>query len=164
MLGAFAVGKTSLVQRFVYSIFSEKYHTTIGVKIDQKQVIHNNQEIRLMIWDLYGEDDFMKVKSSYLMGASGYFLVADGTRSETLDIAEKLHMMASSATNNSPFVLLVNKHDLTELWDVSEERMASLREKGWSIILTSARNNQNVEEAFFALTEQMLTKQANGLP
>lgn len=164
MLGAFAVGKTSLVQRFVHSMFSDKYHTTIGVKIDQKNLVINGQEVTMMLWDLYGEDDFMKVKSSYLMGASGYFLVADGTRAETIEVAERLQEMAAASTNNVPFILLINKSDLTDLWEISEERLAVLRRKGWQVILTSARDNQNVDEAFYSLGEQMITQQAKPLP
>lgn len=164
LLGAFAVGKTSLVQRFVHSIFSDKYLTTIGVKIDQKQIILKDHDVTLMLWDLYGEDDFMKVKPNYLMGASGYLLVADGTRSETIEVAEKLHDMAAVVTNNAPFILLINKSDLTDLWEVSEERLNGLRNKGWNVIVTSARNNQNVDDAFYALTEQMIGQQTRPSP
>jgi len=60
MLGAFAVGKTSLVQRFVNSIFSVKYQTTIGVKIDQKMISLGETEVNLLLWDIHGEDDFQK--------------------------------------------------------------------------------------------------------
>src|ERR1051325_7234218 len=66
MLGAYAVGKTSLVARFVRSIFSEKYHTTIGVKIDKKTLRVDDQELSLILWDLAGEDDFYQVRMSYL--------------------------------------------------------------------------------------------------
>ena len=71
MLGSFAVGKTSLVARFVRSIYSEKYHTTVGVKIDKKQVQFDGKSMNLILWDLYGEDEFQKVHMSYLRGASG---------------------------------------------------------------------------------------------
>jgi small GTP-binding protein len=158
MLGAFAVGKTSLVQRYVTSIFSEKYQTTIGVKIDQKIVQIDETEVTLMLWDLYGDDDFMKMKSSYLIGSSGYFLVADGTRAETIDVALKLHEMASVATKNAPFILLINKSDLTETWEIQPETIHRLKQKGWHIMITSAKENVLVEEAFTSLTKLMLDK------
>src|ERR1044071_1650162 len=85
MIGAFAVGKTSLVARFVKSIFSEKYLTTVGVKIDKKSLSVGDQEMTLILWDLAGEDEFMQVRMSYLRGSAGYFLVADGTRRATPD-------------------------------------------------------------------------------
>ena len=78
MLGAYAVGKTSLVGRFVRSMFSEKYQTTVGVKIDQKTVNVGDQQVNMMLWDLHGEDEAQKVRLSYLRGASGYILVVDG--------------------------------------------------------------------------------------
>lgn len=156
MLGAFAVGKTSLVQRFVNSIFSEKYQTTIGVKIDQKLVRVGETDITLMLWDLYGDDDFMKMKPSYLIGSSGYLLVADGTRAETIDVALRLQAMASEATKDAPFILLINKNDLHENWEIDAETINNLMQKGWKVLITSAKDNHQVEEAFIMLSSMML--------
>src|ERR1700675_4666549 len=83
MIGSFSVGKTSLIQRFVSSIFSDRYLTTVGVKIDKKVVRVDGEDVTLVLWDLYGEDEFQKMRMSYLRGASGYLLVADGTRRAT---------------------------------------------------------------------------------
>ena len=96
MLGTFAVGKTSLVQRFVQSIFSEKYLTTVGVKIDKKKMTVDGQDVTLILWDLHGDDDFQRLQMTYLRGASGFFLVADGTRRETLPHALALRMRHSA--------------------------------------------------------------------
>lgn len=156
MLGAFAVGKTSLVQQYVNSIFSEKYQTTIGVKIDQKTVALDGKEVTLMLWDLYGDDDFMKMKPTYLMGSSGYLLVADGTRSETIDVAIELQKMASTATNNAPFILIINKSDLTETWEITAETIQKIQQMGWNILITSAKENIMVEDTFRHLTQRML--------
>ncbi len=90
-----------LVQRFVNSIFSEKYQTTIGVKIDQKLLKIGEREVNLILWDIHGEDQFQKIKSSYLTGASAYFLVADGTRFNTLGVANQLQNMAEGAIGKS---------------------------------------------------------------
>jgi small GTP-binding protein len=73
LLGAFAVGKTSLVSRFVKSIFSDRYYTTVGVKIEKKIVRVGEQQWNLIIWDLAGEDEFMQIRMSYLRGASDIF-------------------------------------------------------------------------------------------
>ena len=86
LLGSFAVGKTSLVRRFLHSEFSDRYQTTVGVKVDKKELEIDGQAITLVIWDLYGEDRWQEVRGSYLRGASGGFLVADATRLETLDV------------------------------------------------------------------------------
>ena len=90
MIGAFAVGKTSLVRRYVHSLFSEQYMTTVGVKIDRKLVDQAGQPCALLLWDLYGEDEFQRVQLSYLRGSSGLLIVADGTRQRTLDKALEL--------------------------------------------------------------------------
>ncbi len=118
MLGAFAVGKTSLVSRYVHSIFSDKYLTTLGVKIDKKSVSLLRGEMELILWDIYGEDEFQKVRMSYLQGAAAYLLVADGTRRETLDVARSLQQAAEQEIGKVPFVLALNKVDLADRWQV----------------------------------------------
>src|SRR6204780_5202049 len=80
MVGEFGVGKTSLVRLFVDSIFDERYLTTIGVKIDRKDVTVGSASVTLMLWDLAGEDDLAQLKVSHLRGASGYILVPTGAR------------------------------------------------------------------------------------
>src|SRR5262249_4050552 len=105
MLGGFSVGKTSLVARFVHNKYSDKYLTTVGVKIEKKTVSVNGSEVSLMLWDIYGEDDFQKIRTSYLNGMSGYLLVVDGTRKTTLDTACALQKMVSDTIGDIPFVL-----------------------------------------------------------
>jgi small GTP-binding protein len=155
MLGSFAVGKTSLVQRFVHSIFSEKYHTTIGVKIDQKEVSIDDRQVLLMLWDIHGQDDFQEVKPSYFMGSSGYFLVVDGTRSNTMDEAFSLHRIVHDTVGDIPFILLVNKADLKDQWEVEADDLEKLKQQGWHILETSAKTGSGVEEAFSLLTQLM---------
>jgi small GTP-binding protein len=156
MLGGFGVGKTSLVSRFVHSMFSDKYLTTVGVKIEKKPVAVANEQIDLIIWDLYGEDDFQKVRASYLRGSSGYLLVADGTRHETLATARALHDLAHSVIGRVPFVLVLNKSDLTHQWELPESDLADLARGGWQIVRTSAKTGVNVDAAFDALASKML--------
>jgi small GTP-binding protein len=156
MLGSFAVGKTSLVARFVKSIFSDKYHTTVGVKIDKKSINVAGQDVTLMLWDLAGEDEFNKVQLSYLRGSSGYLLVVDGTRSETLDKAFALNKTVEDAIGKVPAILVLNKADLVEDWEISDAIVADLQEKGWTVIKGSAKTGEGVEEAFLALAKKML--------
>lgn len=156
MLGAFAVGKTSLVQRYVNSIFSEKYQTTLGVKIDKKLLEIRDQEIDLIIWDLAGEDEFLKVRSSYLRGSAGALLVVDGTRSETLEIALELKGKIFQEVGEIPFILLINKSDLKDDWNIDLERLEEFKTDGWIIIETSAKADENVESAFQLLATHML--------
>ena len=156
MLGAFSVGKTSLVSRFVHSLFSEKYHTTIGVKVDKKQVVVNGEDAALMIWDIYGEDDIQEVRMNYVRGAAGYLLVADGTRSDTLDVARQIRNRVVRDIGDIPFVLLINKSDLTEEWEFSDETLEALKAEGWLTVLTSAKTGEGVEKGFSLLADAII--------
>ncbi len=156
MLGAFSVGKTSLVSRYVYSMFSEKYLTTVGVKIDKKVVGAGAREVTLVIWDLYGEDSVQAGNTSYLRGTSGYLLVVDGTRPETLAVADRLRRRVIESVGDVPFVLLLNKSDLTEDWRLSEEALAPWRTIGCPILRTSAKSGVGIEDAFTTLADGLL--------
>lgn len=156
MLGAFAVGKTSLVARYVQSVFSEKYHTTVGVKIDKKSLTVDGTEITMVLWDLHGEDAFQSVRMSYLRGSSGYLLVADGTRKDTLETALDLQARTESEVGSVPFIFLVNKADLQDNWEIQLDALTELEQRGWTVLQTSAKTGEGVEEAFTALSRMML--------
>lgn len=156
MLGAFATGKTSLVARFVKSIFSDKYHTTVGVKIDKKVLKVNDQDVMLMLWDLAGEDEFNKVQMSYLRGSAGYILVVDGTRRSTLDKAFSLQKSVEEAIGKMPYVLVLNKIDLVEDWEIDSPTIEELTGKGLNVIMGSAKTGEGVEELFISLTQKMI--------
>jgi small GTP-binding protein len=155
MLGGFGVGKTSLVSRFVSSIFSDRYLTTVGVKIDKKKVSLDAGEMTLMLWDIYGQDELQTIRDSYLRGATGYLLVADGTRHSTLERAVSLQKHAESVIGRVPFLLLLNKRDLDREWQVDEKRLVTLVEQGWRVVKTSAKTGEGVEEAFTTLAREM---------
>jgi len=156
MLGAFAVGKTSLVRRYVESIYSDAYHTTVGVKISNKVVQVNNSEVKLVLWDVYGEDEFQRMSWKYLQGAFGYLLVADGTRPATLDKALALEQKARAEVGALPFVFVVNKCDLVNDWQFDATLESQLVARNWSIVRSSAKTGEGVDEAFAQLTGKML--------
>ena len=159
MLGTLAVGKTSLVRRFIEGIYSEGYQTSIGVKVDKKVVREAGQlEVTLVLWDIYGEDRFQKVQPSYWRGMFGYLLVVDGTRRNTLDEALALNQRVIDTGLKVPAVLLVNKADLADQWEIGDDRLAQLTQSGWEIMRTSAKTGENVDAAFSRLTLKMLGK------
>ena len=155
MLGTFAVGKTSLVRRFVESIYSDKYHTTVGVKIDKKVVKIDESELMLVLWDIEGSETENEMRMSYLRGAAGYLLVADGTRQDTLYKAVALQERVTETIGPVPFLLLMNKADLTDEWSITERETATLHEKGWEVIQTSAKSGFGVENAFHSLAKRL---------
>lgn len=156
MLGAFAVGKTSLVSRFVKQIFSDSYHTTLGVTIERKEMPVGERVVNLVIWDLAGESEFQSVRDVYFRGAAGYLLVADGTRPDTLTTAKVLQDKAVGLLGGVPFVLLLNKADLEADWAVADDEVDALVRRGWVALRTSAKTGQGVNEAFGALAERLV--------
>lgn len=156
MVGAFATGKTSLVARFVSSIYSEVYQTTVGVKIDKKSVNLGEQEVNLILWDIQGEDDFQKLRLSYLRGLSGYLLVVDGTRRATLEKALSIQQTVEQTAGAAPFILILNKSDLKDEWEIDGTDIDELSQRGWIVIQGSAKTGRGVEEAFLNLAQKMV--------
>lgn len=156
LIGGFAVGKTSLVRRYVSGIFSDDYLTTVGVKIDKRPESIDGDEALLMIWDLAGRDEFAAVQKSYLRGAEGFLYVADGTRKETLKDAEEEIALIDGTHPDAVSILLINKHDLTREWEIEEGDLEPFKERGMKVFFTSAKTGENVESAFRDLAARLL--------
>lgn len=153
MLGAFAVGKTSLVARFVTSMFSDKYHTTVGVKVDKKEVEVDGRSLKMMLWDLAGKDDFTAIPTSYLKGMAGYLLVVDSTRAATLAVALEVRQTVERELGRLPCVVLLNKVDLEDQYELEQPGLDGL---DCPILRTSCKTGQGVDEAFLSLARAML--------
>ncbi len=161
VVGDFAVGKTSVTERFVNNQFSDKYLSTVGVKIDTKEI--ESQSLgtthKLVIWDVAGSDEFGATEFAYLRGASGYIFVADGTRPDTLAVVEHLHGQITQTYGPAPFVLLVNKRDLESEWIVSDEYIDALTDAYENVYRTSAKTGDDVEQAICRLAELIVEKE-----
>jgi small GTP-binding protein len=162
LIGATAVGKSSVASRYVSSIFSETYRTTIGVKIETRVVRRGDQVVELVIWDLSGEDEFQNVQPSYLRGASGYLLVVDGTRRETIDVARTLAERVRGVVGRAPFVVVLNKADLVASWEITDHDIAVLRRLGGPLLKASAKTGVGVDEAFEQLVDAILRVDVGG--
>lgn len=156
LVGDFSVGKTSLVQQYVNQVFSEKYLTTIGVKIDTKVLSFENKELKLVVWDVAGRDSLSPINTSYLVGAAGFVLVLDGTRLETIHSAAGLVKTVRDKIKDVPFIVLVNKNDLQDSWEFNDQYKAKLEDMGWYVAETSAKTGDGVEAAFIELANRML--------
>jgi small GTP-binding protein len=155
MVGLYGTGKTSLVQRFVHSLFSERYLSTVGVKIDRKPVELDGTSVTLMLWDLAGRDGHEDITTSYLRGAHAILYVADGTRRETCDQLPELRALVRGAAGEVPEVLALNKSDLRERWTITEADEQGLA-SGWDLVRTSAKTGTGVEDAFQRLARATL--------
>jgi hypothetical protein len=151
MVGIYGTGKTSLVRRFVSSRFSEKYHSTVGVKIDRKPVDLDGTAVNLILWDVAGKDDTQDIPMSYLRGSAGLFFVVDGTRPETLEQLGELQMRTAQALGEVPAVVAFNKADLVDQWQLEDSAIDAQRLAGNHALKTSAKTGEGVEKAFLWL-------------
>ncbi len=152
MIGDFSVGKTSLVAKFVRQTFSDKYLTTVGVKIDTKLLtLPNGNQMKFILWDIAGSESLTTTTASYLRGVAGFLLVVDGTRLPTWNSALNLREAVEKQLGNKPFVILLNKADLQDQWEMDEQVIEEKTKQGWKLLTTSAKSGMNVEEAFLEL-------------
>ena len=160
MVGLYGTGKTSLVQRFVHSMFSERYLSTVGVKIDRKPIQVDGADLTLVLWDLAGRDGHEDITTSYLRGSHAILYVADGTRRETCDQLPELRALVREAAGEVPEVLALNKSDLKERWALATGDEQALS-KAFDLVRTSAKTGDGVEETFRRIGRAMLaTKEA----
>ncbi len=165
LLGDFAVGKTSLINRYVYNVFSEKYIATLGVRVSKKEInlLRNNKNlnITILLWDINSEDKFQRVLPQYITGANGAIIVADVTRTETITNLINHIEYFRSIVGNKAIVLSYNKIDL--LNEKEKEQINNIIKHNNTLshiesFFTSAKENENVEKLFIRTAEIALTK------
>ncbi|MEW6069776.1 MAG: tetratricopeptide repeat protein [Candidatus Thermoplasmatota archaeon] len=166
LLGDPSVGKTSLIRRYVYDVFDDKYLTTIGAKITKKVLTLKYREpqpditLTLMLWDIAGQEDFRSVHSTYFQGADGALIVCDVTRKESLENIDNWVEALHKITGKVPIIILGNKSDLVIQAAVNEKDLELLSKKfDCKYLLTSAKTGKNVEEAFSTLTKELIASE-----
>jgi small GTP-binding protein len=156
LIGAYGAGKTSLVRRYVDRIFDERYHTTVGVRIDRKEVSVAGTDVLLVIWDLAGDDEFSRIKPFHVRGAAGFIFVVDGCRRYTLQTAIDLRRSLIDDLGPVPFVVAVNKRDLEPEWEVDAGLAREFAGDASNLFLTSAKTGEGVEAMFERTAIQVL--------
>ncbi len=157
VIGDFAVGKTSLVSRYIRNVFSNRYLTTVGVKIDTKIVtLPGKRSIKLVVWDIAGTDRFTTIDTNYLRGAAAYLLIVDGTRHNTLTTAYQLKRTADNLLNSPPCVWVFNKVDLNNEWEIKDSEIEVLEANDWHVLRCSAKEGRNVAKAFQIIAEKLI--------
>ena len=153
LLGNHAVGKTSLISRFVENKFPEGYLTTIGLKVDKKTVEVDGYKIDLVIWDIAGQENLANIPHYYLNGCSGYIYVVDLTRPSTYENLRSQTLLLKGILPEAEALLAGNKRDL-----LNEEEQKTILED-FNIqpdALTSAKTGENVEELFLQLARKLI--------
>ncbi len=165
MIGAGGSGKTALVNRFLTHKFSEEYIVTIGSQFAVKTV-HveaangRNVVVKLLVWDLAGQQRFDFIRGSYYRGSKGALLVFDTTRKSTwIELPKWIKEIEDALGEKIPTILLANKVDLVEHRVISREMALQFVEENGFVgyLETSALSGQNVEEAFYMLAKNTLS-------
>ncbi len=164
MLGDPAVGKTSLVARFVFSVFDDKYIETIGAKVVKRTMAVERVatvqrcRLKLIIWDIAGQRTLDFIKPTYYRDAEGALIVTDLTRRETLSNAPRWCKSFRDVCGEVPVVLIVNKSDLRAHAQYTEsEARAVAQELGARLFMSSAKSGENVESAFSSLGRELVS-------
>jgi small GTP-binding protein len=168
ILGDGAVGKTSLIRRFVVDKFADEYITTIGTKTTKKDVALDvggiTWNLSLMIWDVLGQKGYSEVQNSAFQGAKGVILVYDVSRPETRgSLVDYWIPRLWQVVGRMPMIIFANKIDLAE--DANADRL-QLEMMGelyqCPTCATSAKTGVGVEEAFLALGRELIAAGESG--
>jgi small GTP-binding protein len=155
LIGSFAVGKTSLINRFVYRQFPENYLTTLGMRVDKKVVTSGKFDVSLLIWDIAGHDQVENTPGYYLTGSKGIVVVTDLSRPATFERLDRQLQVLRAIVPDAEVLVAANKQDL-----FSEQVLAHIL-KGYPVqpdFLTSALSGANVDALFEALTARMIQR------
>ena len=168
LVGNPAVGKTSLIRKYVEDKFSDKYLMTVGFKVSSKKILLKNDktgsdiELTLVIWDVMGQKGFDMTPTRAFMGAKGAIIVCDRTRIDTLNDLPELVMKLYNITTDVPTVLLANKNDLVDQFQFDEKALLDqVIPFQAPYFLTSAKTGQNVEMAFQTIGKLVLHEQGS---
>jgi small GTP-binding protein len=160
IIGPGAVGKTSILHRFVEDKFSFRYKLTIGADFLSKIIQNNDETVKLQIWDIGGQERYKFLRQSFFDGANGALIVFDLSRWHTFEELEGwLSDLREYAGEEIPFVLIGNKVDLIDKKDELYERESAevfAKKEKTCYVETSAKTGENVEETFVNLTYKML--------
>jgi small GTP-binding protein len=165
LLGDFAVGKTSLVRRFVYNRFEDKYLSRIGVKVSRKVVAVPQDdatiELTIMLWDLADSKELDSICVSYLRDTAGAVAVCDLTRPSTIDGLCKCCRDLRAINPGAHLILAANKTDLADQRVVTDAQIeAAVLDIKAPFYLTSARTGENVDEVFRHMARLLVTSAA----
>lgn len=166
LCGAAAVGKTSLFHKFISGEFRHDYTATVGAKFLTKAITLQSDDgeehqVNLALWDIAGQPRFVDLRTTFYRGASGALLLFDLTREETFKELDLWLTELRAVTMNIPILLIGNKVDLIEERgrQVEADKAANFaEEQGLTYLETSAKTGENVEDAFYELAKQMISR------
>ncbi len=168
LLGDGAVGKTSLIRRYVYDEYDDDYILTLGAKTTMKNLEMSSTEsdtdveVTMMIWDIMGQKEFKNLHKTFFKGSHGAFIVADVTRRETLTGLDQWVTDLYDVTGTIPLVFIINKWDLKDKGQFTFEEFEEAAKKyNAPAYVSSAKTGENVDAFFYKLAQEVVEKNLN---
>lgn len=157
VVGNGAVGKSSMIQRYCKGIFTKDYKKTIGVDFLERQIFVNDEEVRLMLWDTAGQEEFDAITKAYYRGAQACVLVFSTTDRDSFQSIDNWKEKIEAEVGDIPTVLVQNKIDLLEETVVKNEEAEALAKRlKLRFYRASVKEDLNVNEVFKYLAEKYL--------
>jgi small GTP-binding protein len=164
IVGESGVGKTCILLRFADNSFEETFLSTIGVDFKVKEILVENKKVKLQIWDSAGQERFRNITMSYYRNCSGIIVVYDVTSHDTFEKVPEWISEVRRYVPTVPLVVVGNKCDLVDKRKVTyEEGQELAKSLGLILLETSAKTNQNIEDAFQQVAVQLI-KEAESKP
>jgi len=161
VVGNGAVGKSSMIQRYCKNVFTKEYKKTIGVDFLEKVIsLDDGTEIRLMLWDTAGQEEFNAITKSYYRGAQACVLAFSTTDRPSFNQVEMWKSkLEEQVDSNIPLVLVQNKIDLLDQAVVNKEEAEELAKKlKLRFYRTSVKEDLNINEVFKYLAEKHMNR------
>jgi small GTP-binding protein len=167
VIGDYAVGKTSLIARFIQKKFMKEYKPTLGVNLILKEIGFKDKKgkeilCNLVLWDIAGQERYASVRKLYFKGCSAAMLVYDVTRMDTFNNLESTWVKdySENTTGEKVFILVGNKADLNDIKKVQSSQGEVLKKKIGAVefIEASAKDGTNVDNAFLNLVKMLLKR------
>ncbi|KAK2896350.1 hypothetical protein QQF64_006236 [Cirrhinus molitorella] len=159
VVGNGAVGKSSMIQRYCKGIFTKDYKKTIGVDFLERQIIVNGEDVRLMLWDTAGQEEFDAITKAYYRGAQACVLVFSTTDRESFEAISSWREKVEIEVGDIPTVLVQNKIDLLDDTVIKNEEAEGLAKRlKLRFYRTSVKEDLNVNEVFKYLADKYLQR------
>jgi len=156
LLGDSGVGKTCIINKYLFNKFSENQQSSIGIEKNEKRLkMNDGNELKVIIWDTAGQERFKAMSTNTIKGAQGIVLVFDNTKKTTFESLPTWIKEVKEIKDNIPIVLFGNKCDLIENADVEKDEAEEFaKDNNMEYFETSAKENINIENGFKSIIDK----------
>ena len=161
VVGDGAVGKTQIINRYVYGSYIKEYLDTNGLDYKKKKIqMDDGKIIKLKIWDTGGNERFRSVAKRSIEFAEGIILIYDVTHKDSFDNLDRwVRDIRENTSSKTPIFLAGNKKDDEECRIIKKEQGEKFaKENNLMFSECSAKTGDNIDNIFYRLVKAMMDK------